>query len=186
MVRTAHESFPAFAPVGRIPEGKFYYPSSCSETLEFDDLVYFATEKEARLRGFCRHGVLAAREGRDPTNSERWDLSLKEPRRLRDEPFSSHPALISASAREPGRSCARASIRTPATVTAPTAAVESAHHRLSSPDHPAAHHRIACVASVSGRSTANSPSRRLATRSTERTRAVSPAAVVVSAESQRK
>jgi serine/threonine protein kinase len=39
-------------PWAAYPQGRFYYPSSCSETLEFDDLVYFATEKEARAAGF--------------------------------------------------------------------------------------------------------------------------------------
>jgi serine/threonine-protein kinase len=34
------------------PQGRFYYSSSCPETLEFDDLVYFATEKEAKAAGF--------------------------------------------------------------------------------------------------------------------------------------
>jgi serine/threonine protein kinase len=34
------------------PQGRFYYPSNCSETLKFDDLVYFATEKEAQAAGF--------------------------------------------------------------------------------------------------------------------------------------
>ena len=39
-------------PWAAYPQGRFYYPSSCAETLEFDDLVYFATEKEARAAGF--------------------------------------------------------------------------------------------------------------------------------------
>lgn len=43
------------------PQGRFYYSSSCPETLEFDDLAYFATEKEAKAAGF-----LPARGSRCP------------------------------------------------------------------------------------------------------------------------
>jgi hypothetical protein len=34
------------------PDGRFYYRSGCRETLEFEDLVYFSTEGEARAAGF--------------------------------------------------------------------------------------------------------------------------------------
>ncbi len=50
--RPRDEPIPAIASVGRVSGRKFYYPSSCSETLEFDDLVYFTTEEEAQAAGF--------------------------------------------------------------------------------------------------------------------------------------
>jgi len=44
-------------PWAAYPEGKFYYRTGCPETLEFDDLVYFGSEKEAQAAGYLpAHG----------------------------------------------------------------------------------------------------------------------------------